>query len=132
MFRIMFDNFVCMFNVVCWTTSAILIVYWAYLFNLNEDLSTIDNRKFYQGPFDVFPVLSLCFKDPFPEAKLANFGENINASTYVKYYQGSYFEKTLQNIEYQNVVMDIAEYVDELYIKWKNGSYNIVSQEVTL
>ena len=43
---------------------------WIYGYSLNEDLSKVDNIPFYESKQDVFPVLSLCFKDPFSDEKL--------------------------------------------------------------
>ena len=117
------DNIVSLFKVICWTICVIVAFYWTYLYNLNEDLSIVDNRKFYQDPSDVFPVLSICFKNPFPEANLEKMGDEINPTTYVEYLQGNFNDSKFQSIDYQSSVLKVSEYVNEVYIKWKNGSY---------
>ena len=121
------NNLVVGFEILLWTISGSVILYLAYKYTLNEDLSVVDIIKFYQGPTDVFPVLSLCFMNPFPKSKLQN--NDINATNYVKYLKGQYFDETMHTADYQSIVMDVSEYVEEIYIKWKNGSYKSYTAE---
>ena len=115
------NNLVVGFEILLWTISGSVVLYLAYKYNLNEDLSIVDIKKFYQGPTDVFPVLSLCFRNPFPKSKLQS--NNINATNYAKYLKGQYSDETMHRADYQSIIMDVSEYVEEIYIKWKNGSY---------
>ena len=118
------ENFVLIFNAVCWTISVAVVLYWAYQYSLDEDLSIVDNKAFYQDPSDRFPVLSLCFSNPFPDANLPETnGHTLNTTNYVKFLRGQYHDDEMLKIDYKKIVMDVSDHVIEVYIKWKNGSY---------
>ena len=117
------NNIIALFHLICWFASVSVSLYWVYKYNQNEDLSVVNNKKFYQESDDVFPVLSLCFKDPFPEADFLITGTTTNVSNYVKFLGGQYFEEEMLRIDFQNITMNVLEYAEEIYIKWKDGSY---------
>jgi hypothetical protein len=116
------NMFVISFHCLCWMATTTVILYWVYLFSLNEDLSNVDNKLFYETKHDVFPVLSLCFKNPFSEGKLKMTGTGINATSYLKFLNGEYFSSEMKDIDYENITMDISEYLKEIYVLWRNGS----------
>ena len=126
---IKFDIITSAFNVLCWAVSITVSVYWIHQYIQNEDLSIVNNKKFYQKRDDVFPVLSLCFKNPFPETYFENMGGKINTTDYVNFLKGQYHNDQLLTIDYRNASMDISEFVEEIYIKWKNGSYKYYSDK---
>ena len=75
-------KFVLLFHVICWTATATLISYWLYNFNLNEDLSSVEFKKYYKSKSDVFPVLSLCLRNPFSKKNLRLTSAGINETSY--------------------------------------------------
>ena len=122
--------FVYMFNAVFWVLSVAVVLYWAYQYSLDENLSIVDNKAFYQDPSDRFPVLSLCFSNPFPEANLPETnGHTLNTTNYVKFLRGQYHDDEMLKIDYKKIVMDVSDHVIEVYIKWKNGSYKSYKAE---
>ena len=82
------DKFVSVFHVICWTVTLAVISYWLYIFSLNEDLSIVDYKKYYQSKSDVFPVLSLCLRNPFSKKNLRMTGAGINETSYLHFLEG--------------------------------------------
>ena len=59
------------FQLICWTAALTLVVYWIYVFSQNEDLSVVEYRKYYETESDVFPMLTVCLKDPIIKEKIS-------------------------------------------------------------
>ena len=125
MIDINFDNFKSLFRSCCITIATLLIIYWIYVFIQNEDLCTVDYKKYYETENDVYPSLSLCFKNSFSEAKLKKISQSFNSSMYVKFLKGEHFDSEMLNINYSNIEEDINEKVVEEYVSFRNGSYMI-------
>ena len=64
------------FHGVCWIATTSVVSYWIYIFSLNEDLCVVDYKKYYQEKTDHYPVLSLCFENPF-SSKSQNLSHSI-------------------------------------------------------
>ena len=58
------------FSSICWVTAVSFTAYCLYIFSKDEDLCTVRYIKYYETEKDVFPALSLCFKNPFVKNKL--------------------------------------------------------------
>ena len=110
------------FHSACWISTASLLCYWIYLFSLDEDICLVDYKKYYYSTDYGFPKLSFCLKDPFSEAKLRSENSELSPKLYSKFLRGKNFSSSMLKINYSNVVLDATKYVDEYYIKWRNGS----------
>ena len=91
------------FHALCIIAAGALIFYWIYIFSLNEDLCIVDYKKYYESKSDLFPVLSLCLRNPFDEAKLKIQNPSLNATLYLKFLEGKYFHSDLMNINYRRI-----------------------------
>ena len=58
------------FHVICWTITIILVSYWIYEYNLNNDLCIVDYKKYYETESDEYPVNTICLKNHNSEEKL--------------------------------------------------------------
>lgn len=112
-----------LFECICWTTTTTVIFYWIYKFSLNEDLCIVDYKKYDQSKSDVFPVLSLCFKDPFSSKKLSMTSAGINETSYLKFLEGTYFIPEMLDIDYKNITIDISDNLVAHWAQFRNGSY---------
>ena len=121
------NPWVLIFRVICWTATITVISYWLYVFSLNEDLSSVHYKKYYQSKGDVFPVLSLCFRNPFSTKNSEITGAGINESSYLNFLEGTYFVPEMLNINYENITIDVSEYVVKYWVEWRNGSYKTYS-----
>ena len=99
-----------------------VICYWIYRFGLNEDVCIIDYKKYYDIDSDMFPVLSLCIKSPFSKTKFRMRNQVINETLYIKFLKGEYFSTRYMETEYNDIRLNLSDYIDEYYIQWRNGS----------
>ena len=111
------------FQVLCWMTTASVIVFWLYKFSLNQDYSVIEYKKYHQDEADVYPMLSLCFKNPFDSDKIATNDTQINGTSYLEFINGQYFAPKMLDIDHGKIIMNISDYIDDAWIGWRNGSY---------
>ena len=114
------------FNGLCWIATTTVVVYWIYEFSLNEDLCVVDYKKFYEDGSDPYPVLSMCFANPFVNSKLEGIGAGINKRLYSMYLGGEYFNTRMLDIDYKNVTIDINDFVTEYFTTWRNGTLETV------
>lgn len=85
------------------------IVLDIYKYTLNEDLCIVDYKNYYQGNYDEPPVLSICLRDPISEDKLRRQVPRVDRWTYLGLLNGSNFNVTLVNIDYEAVTLNISE-----------------------
>ena len=96
--------------------------YWTYQYFLNEDLISIEYKKYYTKEDDVYPILSLCITNPISEKKLKELNASFNASSYLKFLSGEIFEPSFLQIDYHSVIKDMKDYIEEDFIRYRNGS----------
>ena len=116
------NKVVLFFHAVCWIATATVISYWLYIFNLNEDLSIVDYKNYYQSKSDLSPVLSVCLQSPFSKQNLRMTSDGINETSYLEFLNGNYFVPEMLNVEYKNITLNMSKYVVEYFVKWRNGS----------
>ena len=111
------------FDLLCVSAAIALTCYWVYVFTLNEDLCTVDYKKYYGREEDVYPVLSLCLANPIANEKLKKANPRANASSYLKFLKGEVFDPNLMSINYSTIIQNLAHYIEEDFIRYRNGSY---------
>ena len=116
-----------LFAFLCILAAISICVYWVYKYRLDEDLSVITYRKFYERENDVYPTVSLCFNNPFLAKRLAESG--INESVYLSFLTGEYFSEEMLEINYENVTINISNYVKGYMIYFNNGTRIQVDSE---
>jgi len=111
-----------LYHLFCMSSAISLTCYWIYVYTLNEDLCTIDYKKYYEREEDVFPVLSICLKDPISSIKLNKVNPSINVSSYLKFLKGQFFNENLIDIDYSTIIHNMTDYIEEDQIVYRNGS----------
>ena len=134
------EIFQAIYRMICLFITLVMVIYWIHQYHLDEDLCLVDYKKYYSTPSDVFPVLSICFKPKYliSEEKLVKQNPRINKSTYLSFLEGNKFDLELMKVSYENVVMDVNEFVVSEYICFRykgchaydiaNKSQNIFSR----
>ena len=116
------STFMLIFRSTCILLTTAMIAYWVHNYSLNADTSLVEFRNFFGTEDDVYPELSVCFKNPFLKERLiAEYG--INESLYLGFLQGSYISTKMLEIDYENVTLDFENYKMKYFIRWKNNSY---------
>ena len=113
-----------MYNLLCVFMTFSMTGYWAYKFILDENITVVTYRKFYERENDAYPTISMCLKDPFLDERLAQYG--IHRSLYLEYLKGEYFSEEMLNISYNNVTMDISDHIKGYRILFRNGTWTKV------
>lgn len=110
------------FEVVCWAATISFCGFWIYKYTLNEDLCSVEFKSYYEKEEDVFPMLSICLLNPFSDLKLRNHGFDVDQSSYLNFLKGEQFNSTWLDIDYQSVIKNISDYVDQDGVAFRNGS----------
>ena len=114
------QSFRFVFVLFCAIAAVSICIYWIHKYKLDEDLSVITYREFYEREDDVHPTVSLCLRNPFLSERLAEYG--INKSSYSDFIKGEYFSTQMLGIDYENVTIDISDYIKGYLNIFRNGS----------
>ena len=88
-----------MFHSLCLVVTVCIIVFWIYMFALDEDISLVEYKQYYRDEVDIFPSLSLCFKNPFSPKRHVKENEAYNDTSYLRFANGEYFSRELIEID---------------------------------
>ena len=124
------QSFRFIFVLLCGLAAISICVYWIYKYRLDEDLSVITYREFYEREDDVHPTISLCLRNPFLSERLAEYG--VNKSSYSSFLKGNYFSTQMLGINYENVTIDISDYIKGHSNIFRNGSVVKYDSELTI
>ena len=95
------------------------------------DVSKIEFKQFNQDEDGIAPSISLCFKDLFINKRLEEFGEGINSKMYRSFLQGKTHDNRMAKIDYDNVTIDINEYLDRIKLFTADGKVHIQHGKLT-
>ena len=120
------------FNLVCWISTITLVSYWIYVYTLDEDLCIVDYRKYFEDKSDEFPVLSICLKNHISEEKLKLQNPEITIQRYIDFLNGEIFDEELVKVNYKNVTIDVSNYVNGSWVKFKNKAIDFSTKRQAL
>ena len=109
------------FAFLCVLTTFVMAMYWCCKFSLNEDLSVVSYRNFYEKENDIHPTISMCLRKPFVRSRLAEYG--VNESAYLAFLEGKYFSEEMLSIDFNRVTIDIVDHIKNYLIALSNGTY---------
>ena len=109
------------FNFACITTAFGMTFWWLYRFLKNEDSVQIDVKplNFQDG---LYPILSFCLVDPFIESKLKKYNETLTIAEYKKILLGLSSYKGIEDINFDDVTLDLADFYLGFDVRFRNGS----------
>ena len=116
------STFFSLFHFFCLCATFAIVIYWIYIYHLNEDLCTVEFKNFYDQEQDELPMLSICLKIPFSEEKLEKMQPTINANTYFQFLKGDQFDKRWLKIDYETILKDPNKFLAEDWITYRNGT----------
>lgn len=99
-----------------------LVGTWIKRYDLDEDISVVELKSYLDSVNDVFPVLSMCLEQKFPDDLFRNYGNDILGSNYEKYLNGEYFDPNMENIVYSDVSTNITRYIIQIRGVFVNGT----------
>ena len=108
------------FHLLCLVLTFTMIGFWIYKFTLNESIVALEYKNFYETSEDVYPLMSLCFKNPFKKDS-----ENKTDEEYDQLMK-EYLSGTVDLKEYDakedDKTFDIGDYLMKYRVMWKDGS----------
>ena len=116
-------NFLRCFRALCIAIATSLIIYFIYLFSLNEDLCTIDYKVYHDNKQDVYPTLSLCFINSFSDVGHNIQDTHASPKAYLEFLRGNHFETKMLKVNYSTFSININDYLTGEYILYRNGNY---------
>ena len=93
-----------------------------YMFSLNEDTSLVEYKHYYDQKTDIFPALSMCFKNPFSRTKLGQASAGLNHTSYFKYLNGDEMSSEIKSIHYKSITMNISDNIISYWMEFQDGS----------
>ena len=118
-------NWTRIFHILCSISAFSLTCWCIYKYMKNDDVSLVNYKRYHSDKNSIYPSLTLCFNNPFINDKLQSFGDGVNITTYSKFLKGLYWDKKMNQIDYDNVTIDIENYIIEIKVVVANGSvYN--------
>jgi hypothetical protein len=88
-------------------------------------LTILDYKGYNRDESSAYPVLSLCFKNPFNKSKLEEKNPVNNEKSYLEFLEGKNFSAEMWKNDYENISFNISEYVLKYWMEWRNGSSQI-------
>ena len=110
------------FKICCGIATVVMIGYWIFKFNKNDDVSAIEYISYETYSDIVYPDLSICIIEPFTSPDVfSSAGGNISAAEYIEYIKGKKnFRDEYTKIDFYEVTLDIFEYVEHIQIYMRN------------
>ena len=110
------------YRFLCFSVTIAMVTYWCIEYSKDNDLASVDYRSIKDLNFS-YPVLSLCFMDPFVNEKLKSVRSTLNKTVYLGFLKGDVPDDgVLKHIDYNNVTLNMEESLKYYYILRKNSS----------
>ena len=122
--------FKCFFRLVCAIVVAFMVGYWLYKYEIEDrDIGVVDYAPLQDANEIEFPVISLCFMNPFLSKQFRASNSNITMETYRQYLEGNVYDDIFENLEYSNLTLDLEKYFLSGQIFWQNETYDMKISE---
>ena len=109
------------FSICCFVTVTFMIVYWYYKYAFEDrDIGVVDYVSFQEATKIEYPIVSLCFYNPFLLHKIKEINPYIDDTTYLQFLKGDIMGKSFAEIDYQNISLDINDYFSSAFELWFN------------
>ena len=119
------------FVVLCSTVLVFMVGYWFYKFQIEDkDVAVVDYLALEEAENVEFPVLTICFRNPWIEERLKEYDSDINGS-YLTYLRGIDLVNKNANIDYDIVTLKMSDYFMGADEKWLNDSDTTVKSTLS-
>ena len=99
-----------------------MVSFWMYKYEVMDRSVGVVDYDVLEKIEDELPALSMCFMNPFLYKKLQAIDPNMNATIYLKYLTGDYYDEKMAKIDYDNVTLNLDDYFFYAQIKMRNNS----------
>ena len=99
------------FEFGCATIVTFMIGYWFHKYEIEDrDIGVVDLVSNEELSTISFPIASICFNAPIIEEKLMKIDPNFSINSYNKYLRGSFYNRSLETIDYRSISLDLANH----------------------
>ena len=122
------DAFRLSFKLVCMIGVLSMVGYWFYKFLVEDrDIGVVDYEPLGTSEIDL-PVASICIVNPFIRRKIKFVEPQHNETTYLAYIKGDIDAPVFQGTHYENLTLDLNDYLTTVAMAYRNGSRQLVSK----
>ena len=116
-------------QVFCVLITIVLSCLCFHKFFLDDDLAQVNFQTFNDKEHAIYPTITLCFMGPyiFLEKKLKTLGEGISGRSYSNFLQGLTWNDEMQQIDFDNVTLNIEDYIEGVLISSSGDSAQLCS-----
>ena len=93
------------FHVICYVATFLLFICGIVKFIKNEDLCETSFKSFNEGPYSLYPSVTLCLSNQFDEDVLKKDG--LNKSIYLSYLLGKQFDDEMLKINFSQATWSL-------------------------
>jgi hypothetical protein len=107
------ESFLPFLLTICCTIATIIMFSKCLMTYLrDEDTSQVEYKRFHKDNESIYPSVSICFKRPFLKNILKEHtNPPVDVKNYSKFIAGKQWSDQLANIEYDNVTLDLMDYL---------------------
>ena len=99
------------FMAVCIVGVGFMVGYWFYKYEVDDrDIGVVDYVSLEEAEDVEFPVVSMCFENPFLDERLNETDPQINSTTYLQYLKGDMYTEQFKLIDYDFIIMILYTY----------------------
>ena len=112
----------CVFKIFCLILTFTLCINGISKYLRDENVTTIETRKYKNNKIVTFPAITLCFEERFEDTAFERLGFNITGRRYKSFLIGNYFDKTMPTIKYDDVAINISAMTIMEELNFRNGT----------
>ena len=102
------------FKLICILTTLALVIWCAYEFNKNEDISEIIFKTFHEDKDSIYPELTFGVLNRFNETALREYDKSFNEVNYRTFLEGDqYWDDKMLDVGFEKVSMRMDDYIIE-------------------
>ena len=122
----LFQNFI---HAICILATLICVYQCFYQYQLDLDVSLVENKLFDAEEGYIKPAISMCFFDPFIPQKFDDNYPHLNMSDYKSFVSGKLWKKNLLKVNFEKVTRMLDDYIVGYFIQWNNASFKFYYNE---
>ena len=111
------------FRCICIIVTVVVIGSWLHRYTLDKDMTVIETASYFDTEDDMFPMLSICFKQYFDDTIFEDMGFHFTGEDYEKYLRGEeYFGDEMSKVDYHSISTNLSEYIITYNVRYQNGT----------
>ena len=119
------------FKIACILATIGTTCWSIYIFAQNSDVCLVDYIPYNQDGNSIYPSITIVVGNPFIKENLKVHGENITPALYSQFLEGTYWDDRMMNINYDDVTVDINDYLLSYELKYGDNHTTFVYEKAS-